>query len=155
MNHQYEDYQGLVYTVLKKLNMKKPYEDYIQDAYFIYDQCMKNYDSTKSNFSTYFTIQLTFYYMSLFRKQRDQSSRLSLLGHCSKDSFTPDPILDWISLHDIFYYCDLTEFEKSVVRLTLGGCTVGEISEAESVSETTVKRARKMIKEKTRKHLII
>ncbi|UOQ94866.1 hypothetical protein MUO14_08045 [Halobacillus shinanisalinarum] len=42
-----------------------------------------------------------------------------------------------------------------MVRLTLGGCTVGEISDAESVSEATVKRTRKAIKEKTRKHLTL
>ncbi|WP_396265814.1 sigma factor [Halobacillus shinanisalinarum] len=102
MNDQYEVYQRLVYTVLKKLNVRKPYEDYLQEAYFIYDKCMNNYDSTKSNFSTYFTNQLTFYYMSLFRKQRDQSSRLALLGHY-KDSLFPDPISDLIFLHDIYH----------------------------------------------------
>ncbi|WP_079528059.1 RNA polymerase sigma factor [Halobacillus hunanensis] len=152
MNESYEHYQRLVYLVLHKLHVRKPHEDYLQEAFFIYDACKESFDPTRANFSTYFTSQLTFYLKSLFRKQKIQSSRLSMLSRYD-GSFSPDPIIDLISFHDIFHYAALTSFEKNVLRLSLQGCTVGQIAVSESVSPATVKRARKAIKEKTKPHL--
>ncbi|MFD2923099.1 RNA polymerase sigma factor [Halobacillus naozhouensis] len=152
MNEPYASYQGLVYLVLYKLNVRKPHEDYLQEAFFIYDECKKSFDPSRANFSTYFTNRLIFYFKSLFRKQKFQSSRLSSL--CRYDgSYSPDPIMDWLFFHDIFHYCCLNEFEKNVLRLSLQGCTVGQIAAAEAVSPATVKRARKAIREKTRHRL--
>ncbi|WP_173915571.1 sigma-70 family RNA polymerase sigma factor [Halobacillus sp. Marseille-Q1614] len=138
---QFIEYQPLVYSTLHKLRVPRPYDDYVQEAYFVYEKCRHNYDPSLSKFSSYFTLHLLYYYKSLFRKKKKP-----LLAFVP--SLHTDPLLDVITLWDITDHCHLTNVEKDVLFLTLKDWTIKEISCHIDRSPSTIKRARRSIRKK-------
>lgn len=138
----FESYESLIYYTLRKLNVPDPHEDYIQEAYFVYDHCTNRYDPSLAKFSTYFTHQLLYYYKSLLRKNSQQ------LRAAYMTEPIDDPIFDVMTLHDIYDHCHLTNIEKMVVTLSLEEYTVQEVAFQLGISVSTVKRTRKSLKQK-------
>ncbi|MGP4074632.1 sigma-70 family RNA polymerase sigma factor [Halobacillus sp. K22] len=149
----FEDYQALVRDVLNKLGIPLPYEDYIQDAYFVYEQCRKRYDSSLAKFSTYFTSQLNYHFRTILRKEHQYLNRITIMSRKEK-GFFPDPTSEFNQFYDVFYCSQLSSLESEILHLTLQGYTVDEISAERSVSVSTVKRYRKKIKQKVVKNFM-
>ncbi|MFC7321829.1 sigma-70 family RNA polymerase sigma factor [Halobacillus campisalis] len=144
----FESYRDLVYYTLNRLNVPLPYEDLIQEAYFIYVQCIARYDPYRCKFSTYFTHKLLYFFKSYLRNDQ-RASPLYI-----ERELSIDPSLDIILLHDIYSHCRLTSLEQTVVELTLEEYTIIEISEITNKSESTVKRTRKSLKNKLRRYVL-
>ncbi|ASF40551.1 LuxR family transcriptional regulator [Halobacillus halophilus] len=143
----FEDYHALVHHVLHQLGMPLPYEDYIQDAYFVYEQCIQRYDASLSKFSTYFTWQLHYHFRTIIHKEQQYRNRISIM-YPKEKGFFPDPTSEFNQFYDVFYCSQLNSLESEILHLTLQGFTVEEISADRSVSVSTVKRYRKKIKHK-------
>lgn len=143
INHSshFLSYYPLIYCTLKKSHLPPPYEDYVQDAYFIYKKCLDSYDPSLCRFSTYFYYHLSYYYKSIIRKAVKPNKATPLLSH-------HNPFLDFIYWYDIYTNYSLTPREKHLLTLSLKEYTIPEIELHLRISASTIKRLRKSIRQK-------
>ncbi len=139
MNQSFMKYQSLIYYTLHKLKAPLPYEDYVQEAYIVYEKCRKTYNPSLSRFSTYFTYQLIYCFQSILRKNH----HLPFFIESFQEN---DPFTDVITYLDLLQNCKLTDFEKEVLLLFLKGCRVNEASYYLQCSPSTIKRMRKTLR---------
>ncbi|KHE71833.1 RNA polymerase sigma factor [Halobacillus sp. BBL2006] len=142
----FQDYKLLIYSTLHKLNIPEPFDDYLQEAYLVFQKSVHNYCPSKSKFSTYFVHELIFHLRSYMRKeQRNEKIRILL----PPPPHSPDETLHEHSLlYDLLHHSNLSLQERNVCLLSYQGYTVAEIARKQKVSESTIKRRRKSIRNK-------
>ncbi|WP_153017425.1 sigma-70 family RNA polymerase sigma factor [Halobacillus sp. KGW1] len=138
--------QNLVYQILHRHKIPEPYEDYCQEAYFIYKHCEETYDSSRGKFSTYYFHHLSWKLLSHLQSKR----RLQLISTTQHPPF-PHPkndLHDRMFLLDLSLHADLTALEQSTCLLAMAGYRTYEIAGKIGKSESTVLRLRKSLREK-------
>ncbi|MGI8316719.1 sigma-70 family RNA polymerase sigma factor [Halobacillus mangrovi] len=142
----FQDHALLIYSTLHKLNIPEPFDDYYQEAYLVYQKSVRTYNPSRAKFTTYFVYKLNHHIRDLLKKEQSYKS----IVFYTPPSPNPDETLHEQSLlYDLENHSNLTPQEKSVFLLTYQGFTIKEIAHKMEVSESTIKRRRKNIKEKT------
>lgn len=146
----YEEFNRLTCYTLRRMNVPGPYDDHLQEAYFVYLKTLQRYNPSKSKFSTFFVYQLRHHYKTLFRNEQQSKDSLARLQEASETSCTMPQ--EHLLLTDFFD--QLTIFERDIVKFAYDGYTVYEIAKLKKVSESTIKRTRKKIKQKLQPHIV-
>lgn len=150
----FEDFDRLVYSTLRKLNIAGPHDDYRQEAYFIYWNSKEKHNPVLSKFSTYFTYELRHHFLSTVRKEkRDQQVRQGYL-HQTLLKTKEDPLDEQTMLFDIHHNYHLTPLEREVFQLTYEGFPVKDIAAMKQISLSTVIRVRNRLKVKIARQLV-
>ncbi|QAS53388.1 RNA polymerase sigma factor [Halobacillus litoralis] len=144
----FHECEGLIYFTLRRLNIPEPHDDYFQEGYLIFRKSLEKYDSSlKSKFSTYFTHILYRHFQSHLRKEQREREATAQLSHNTPLKWS-DPLLEPLILVDILHYSALTPLESSIFHFTYSGFTVRETAVLTERSVSTIKRARKRLKQK-------
>ncbi|MFQ3545429.1 sigma-70 family RNA polymerase sigma factor [Halobacillus rhizosphaerae] len=151
----FQTYHPYIYFALNRLRMPRPYDDFIQESYFIYLQCIQQFNPALSKFSTYFTHHLIHHFRTLQRNDTNRHQQFKQFeNHCCTISYQPDLINEQSVFYDVFHHCDLNRLEADIVKLSLEEHTIEEIALLKEISASTVKRARKRIKKKIERLLL-
>ncbi|WP_176140539.1 sigma-70 family RNA polymerase sigma factor [Halobacillus salinus] len=137
--------EKFLYASLRKFGIAEPFDDFLQDAYFIYHSCCEKYDGSLSKFTTYFVYKFEYHLKSYLRDEHRKRQTLHLLPsppmvECPMD----EPLL----LLDILHHHRLTPLEQEIFLLSYKGLPMRLIATRKQISLSTVKRTRKQIKQK-------
>ncbi|ARI76168.1 sigma-70 family RNA polymerase sigma factor [Halobacillus mangrovi] len=148
-NRSFQDHTLLIYSTLHKLNIPEPFDDYYQEAYLVYQRSVRTYNPSRAKFTTYFVHKLNHHMRGLLKKEQSYKSVFFLTPP------SDETLHEQSLLYDLEYHSNLTPQEKTIFSLTYQGFTVKEIAHKMKVSESTIKRRRKNIKEKTQELLFM
>ncbi|CDQ18898.1 RNA polymerase sigma factor, sigma-70 family [Halobacillus karajensis] len=141
----FHECKSLIHSTLRHWNVPEPYDDHLQESYFVYTRCAERHDPKRSKFSTYFTYALLWHFQTMERKEYKErkAAHLFSLQHPLREK---DPQHENLLLFDIYHHASLTNRERFIFQYCYNGHTVEEIASATGKSPSTIKRARKQIK---------
>lgn len=143
----FEECERLLFSSLRKFNIAEPFDDFLQEAYFIFNECCRKYDGRRGKFTTYFVCKFEYHLKSYLRDERRQQHIIHLLL-CPPTRKDDNPIDEHLLLLDILHHYQLTTLEQDIFLLSYKGFTISKIATRKNVSLSTVKRTRKRIKQK-------